>query len=61
MASKISISDKGSFLSQHNDCSNNHVIIGDDYRVVRVPDWEMAYAAPWEIFGSYPQFIASTP
>jgi hypothetical protein len=21
----------------------------------------MAYAAPWEIFGSYPQFIASTP
>ncbi|KAF2489588.1 hypothetical protein BU16DRAFT_597006 [Lophium mytilinum] len=61
LASKISVCDKGPFPIWHNDCGNNNIIMDDNFAVLGVIDWEMAYAAPWEVFGDYPRFIESVP
>ncbi|KAF2809234.1 uncharacterized protein BDZ99DRAFT_572022 [Mytilinidion resinicola] len=61
LSSKISVRDKGPFPIWHDDCGHNNLIMGEQYRVLGVIDWEMAYAAPWEIFGDYPHFIDTIP
>ncbi|KAF2816794.1 uncharacterized protein BDZ99DRAFT_504780 [Mytilinidion resinicola] len=61
LAGKISVCDKGSFPIWHNDCGNNNIIMDDNFRVLGVVDWEMAYAAPWEVFGDYPLFVGGIP
>lgn len=61
MASRLSKFDKGPFPLIHGDFGHNNVVVNDDYQIIGVIDWEMAFAAPWEIAADFPLTLSTVP
>ncbi|KAH8655558.1 hypothetical protein BX600DRAFT_70107 [Xylariales sp. PMI_506] len=60
-ASILSVHDHGPFPLCHGDFGHNNTIVDDEYRILSLIDWEGAFAAPWEIFASFPLLITVIP
>lgn len=61
LADKISTHDRGPFPICHGDFGHNNVVVNDDYDVLGVIDWEMAFTGPWEVFGNFPLTLSVVP
>ena len=61
LANRLSKFDKGPFPLVHGDFGHNNVIVNDGYQIIGVIDWEMAFAAPWEIAGDLPLTLSIIP
>ncbi|ESZ97841.1 hypothetical protein SBOR_1786 [Sclerotinia borealis F-4128] len=61
IASKLSVRDSGPFPLCHGDFGHNNLIVDDQYRIIGLIDWEMAFAGPWEIFGDFPLTLSVIP
>ncbi|KAI0395627.1 hypothetical protein F5Y17DRAFT_474326 [Xylariaceae sp. FL0594] len=57
----ISTCDNGPFPLCHGDFGHNNIVVDDEYRVLGVIDWEMAYAGPWEMFADFPLTLRDIP
>ena len=61
LASRLSVRDHGPFPLCHGDFGHNNTIVDDDYHILGVIDWEMAFAGPWEVFGDFPLSFSTVP
>ena len=61
LASELSKQGYGPFPLCHGDFGHNNVVVDDDYKVLGVIDWEMAFAGPWEILGNFPLTLSVVP
>jgi hypothetical protein len=61
LASRLSAYDHGPFLLCHGDFGHNNIIFDDAWRVLGVIDWELAFAAPWEVFADFPLTLSVVP
>lgn len=61
LASQLSGFDKGPFPLIHGDFGHNNAVVADDYSIIGLIDWEMAYAAPWELAGDLPLTLSTIP
>lgn len=61
LADKLSTHNHGPFPICHGDFGHNNIIVDDDYDVLGVIYWEMAFAGPWEVFGDFPLTLSVVP
>ena len=61
VASRLSNFDNGPFPLIHGDFGHNNAVVDDNYRIIGLIDWEMAFAAPWEIAGDFPLTLSTVP
>ncbi|KAH8708352.1 hypothetical protein GQ44DRAFT_763514 [Phaeosphaeriaceae sp. PMI808] len=61
VASRLSKFDKGPFPLIYGDFGHNNIVVNDGYKIIGVIDWEMAWAAPWEVAGDFPLTLAVVP
>lgn len=61
LANRLSKFDKGPFPLVHGDFGHNNIVMNGDYQIIGVIDWEMAFAAPWEIAGDFPLTLSTIP
>lgn len=61
LANTLSVRDDGPFPLCHGDFGHNNIIVDDQYHILSVIDWEMAFAGPWEIFGDFPLTLSIIP
>ncbi|MCJ1313126.1 hypothetical protein MMC25_006803 [Agyrium rufum] len=61
LADRLSCHDSGPFPLGYGDFGHNNVIVDEQWNILGVIDWEMAFAGPWEVFEDFPLTISSTP
>lgn len=61
MTSQLSKFNNGPFPLTHGDFGHNNIVVGHDWRILGVIDWEKAFAAPWEIAGDFPLTLSTVP
>jgi thiamine kinase-like enzyme len=61
LAATLSVNNTGPFPRCHGDFGHNNIVIDDQYNILSVIDWEMAYAAPWEVFADFPLTLTMIP
>ncbi|KAF2839699.1 hypothetical protein M501DRAFT_1030903 [Patellaria atrata CBS 101060] len=54
LADQLSVCDHGPFSLCDGDFGHNNTIVDDRYHILGVIDWEVAFAAPWDIFSDFP-------
>ncbi|KAK1242846.1 hypothetical protein MKX08_005658 [Trichoderma sp. CBMAI-0020] len=59
LADTLSARDHGPFPLCHGYFGQNNIVVDDNYNILGVIDWEMAFAAPWEIFGDFPSTLST--
>ncbi|EHK45975.1 uncharacterized protein TrAtP1_013053 [Trichoderma atroviride] len=61
LADTLSFRDHGPFPLCHGDFGHNNTIVDDQYHILGVIDWEMAFAGPWEMLGDFPLTLSIIP
>jgi hypothetical protein len=60
-ASRLSVCDNGPFALIHGDFGHNNAVVNDNYEILGLIDWEMAFAAPWEFAGHFSLTLSTVP
>jgi hypothetical protein len=61
LAARLSSYNNGPFPLCHGDFGHNNVVVDDEYRILGLIDWEMAFAAPWEVCADFPLTFSMVP
>ena len=61
VASRLSDFDNGPFPLIHGDFGHNNAVVNENYEIIGLIDWEMAFAAPWEFAGDFPLTLSTVP
>lgn len=61
LADTLSAHNHGPFPLCHGDFVHKNIIVDNNYDILGVIDWEMAFAGPWEIFGDSLLTLSTVP
>ena len=61
VASRLSDFDNGPFPLVDGDFGHNNAVVNNKYQIIGIIDWEMAFAAPWELAGDFPLTLSTVP